>query len=154
MEFDDFDRRLLEALQQDNRQTGDELAAKVGLSAAACLRRAQRLREIGAIARDVALLAPEAVGRPLTVIVLVTIRRDSPDAGDRFKAAMQVAPEVTQCYYVTGSADYVLAVSVEDMEAYQRFTQRCLSGSSIKRFDSLVSMDRVKFETALPVARD
>ena len=154
MELDDFDRRLLEALQQDNRQTGDELAAKVGLSAAACLRRAQRLREIGAIVRDVALLAPEATGRRLTVIVLVTVQRDSPDANARFKAAMLAAPEVTQCHYVTGPADYVLTVAVEDMDAYQRFTQRCLSGASIKRFDSLVSMDRVKFETALPVAQD
>src|SRR5262245_23282293 len=49
VELDDFDRRLLDALQTDSRRTGEELAAVVGLSAAACLRRAQRLREAGVI---------------------------------------------------------------------------------------------------------
>jgi DNA-binding Lrp family transcriptional regulator len=45
VELDDFDRRLLDALQADNRRTGEELADIVGLSPAACLRRAQRLRD-------------------------------------------------------------------------------------------------------------
>lgn len=44
-ELDKFDYRLLELLQENSRLTGNELAQKVGLSSAACLRRVQRLRE-------------------------------------------------------------------------------------------------------------
>ena len=39
VELDEFDRRLLAALQEDSRRTGEQLAALVGLSPAACLRR-------------------------------------------------------------------------------------------------------------------
>ena len=100
VELDDFDRRLLDALQADNRRTGEELADIVGLSPAACLRRAQRLRDEKVIERDVSILAPEALGRRLTVIVLVTLERESPDVVDAFKRSMRQAPEVMQCYYV------------------------------------------------------
>ncbi|HBV00448.1 Lrp/AsnC family transcriptional regulator, partial [Thalassospira lucentensis] len=41
-ELDKFDHRLLELLQENSRLTGSELADRVGLSSAACLRRVQR----------------------------------------------------------------------------------------------------------------
>lgn len=154
MDLDDFDRRLLEALQRDNRQTGERLAEIAGLSPAACLRRVQRLRDARVIARDVSLLTPEAVGRRLTVIVLVTLERDSSgrlNVSDRFASRMQQVPEVLQCYSVTGPADFVVIVNVASMEDYQDFTRRHFYEAHIKRFESLVSMGRVKFETALPV---
>lgn len=152
MEFDDFDRRLLAALQRDNRQTGEELADLAGLSPAACLRPVQKLRDGGVIERDVSILAPAAVGRNLMVIVLVTLERDPLHVVDRFKGDMQKAPEGMQCYYVTGPADYVVVLTVEDMAAYEDFTRRYFFVPHIKRFDSLMVMNRAKFETALPVA--
>lgn len=154
LDLDGFDRRLLEALQRDNRQTGEQLAEIAGLSPAACLRRVQRLRDAGVIERDVALLAPEAVGRGLTMIVLVTVERDASgrlDVSDRFANRMLQAPEVTQCYSVTGPADFVVILNIASMEDYQNFTRRHFH-DHIKRFESLVSMGRVKFETAMPVA--
>jgi Lrp/AsnC family transcriptional regulator, leucine-responsive regulatory protein len=101
MELDDFDRRLLDAVQEDNRRTGEELAALVGLSPAACLRRLQRLRAGGAIEREVAILNPKVAGPRLNMVVLVTLEREGPDQLDRFAREMRSAPEVTQCYYVT-----------------------------------------------------
>lgn len=157
MELDSFDRRLLTALQRDNRQTGEELAEIAGLSPAACLRRVQRLRDEGVIERDVSLLAPEAAGRGLTVIVMVALERDGTnrfDVAERFKAAMQQAAEVTQCYYVTGPTDFVVIVSIPSMEDYDAFTRKYFFEKHIKRFETIVSMGRVKFETAVPLATD
>lgn len=151
MDLDDFDRRLLAALQRDNRQTGEELAEAVGLSPAACLRRAQRLREAGVIARDVAIVAAEYADRPLTLITQVTLQRDRPDFLDTFRRRMAAAPEVTQAYYVTGAADLVLIIAVVDMEQYESFTRRQLGDPQVKRFDTMVVMNRVKFETATPL---
>jgi Lrp/AsnC family transcriptional regulator, leucine-responsive regulatory protein len=106
VELDEFDRRLLDALQQDSRRTGEQLAALVGLSPAACLRRAQRLR----------------------------------------------APEVMQCYDVTGATDFVLIVSVADMEEYEDFTKRLLFEKYVRRFETMVVIECVKFETTVPIA--
>ncbi len=157
MELDSFDRRLLMALQRDNRQTGEQLAEIAGLSPAACLRRVQRLRDEGVIDRDVSLLTPDAAGRGLTVIVMVALERDGTnrlDVAERFKSAMRQAPEVTQCYYVTGPTDFVVIVNIPSMEDYDAFTRKYFFEKHIKRFETIVSMGRVKFETALPLADD
>ena len=152
VELDDFDRRLLDALQADNRRTGEEFADIVGLSPAACLRRAQRLRDEKVIERDVSILAPEALGRRLTVIVLVTLERESPDVVDAFKRSMRQAPEVMQCYYVTGAADFVLVLTADDMADYEAFTRRYLFERNVRRFETMAVMDRVKIGTAIPMA--
>jgi len=152
VELDDFDRRLLDALQQDSRRTGEQLAALVGLSPAACLRRAQRLRETGVIEREIAIVAPEAVGRHMTMIVQVTLEREKPATSDEFQRQMRQAPEVTQCYNVTGAIDFVLIVSIADMEAYEDFTRRYLFEKHVRRFETMVVIERVKFETIVPIA--
>ena len=151
MDLDEFDRRLLVALQRDNRQTGEELAAQVGLSPAACLRRTQRLREARVIERDVAIVAAEYTERPLTVITQVTLQRDRPDFLDTFRRRIIAAPEVTQAYYVTGAADLVLVIAVADMERYESFTRREFGDPQVKRFDTMVVMNQVKFEIATPL---
>jgi len=152
VELDDFDRRLLDALQEDNRRTGEELAALVGLSPAACLRRVQRLRDEKVIERDVSILAPEALGRRLTMVVLVTLEREGPDFVDSFKRAMRRAPEVMQCYYVTGAADFVLVLTADDMADYEDFTRRHLFERNVRRFETMAVMDRVKTGSAIPMA--
>ncbi|MBC6983518.1 Lrp/AsnC family transcriptional regulator [Caulobacter sp. 17J80-11] len=149
--IDSFDARLLAALQADNQQTGAELADQVGLSSAACLRRAQRLRERGVITADVSLVAPEKVGRSLTMIVLVELEREQAERVEAFKAAMSAAPEVMQCWYVTGRADFVLTLTVRDMADYQAFSARFFDDPNIRGFETLVAMDRVKFGGAVPV---
>jgi len=151
VELDEFDRRLLDALQENNRLTGEEPAEIAGLSAAACLRRVQRLRDEGVIERDVSLLAPAAIGKRVTVVVLVTVERERPDLIDEFKRAMREAPEVLQCHYVTGPADFVLIVAAADMADYEAFTRRHLFERHIRRFESLVVLDRVKAATAIPL---
>jgi Lrp/AsnC family leucine-responsive transcriptional regulator len=149
MELDEFDRRLLTALQQDARRTGEQLAAIVGLSPAACLRRAQRLRETGIIEREIAVVAPKAVGRRL--MMLVTVVLEGEQTADEFKRQVRRAPEVLECYHVTGPTDYILVTATADMEEYQEFTKRVLIGN-VKRFESTLVIDRVKFETTQPIA--
>ena len=151
MELDEFDRRLLAALQQDARRTGEQLAALVGLSPAACLRRAQRLRESGIIEREIAVIAPKAVGRRLMMVLAVTLEGEQPERFDEFERQLRRAPEVMECYHVTGPTDFVLVIATADMEEYQDFTKRLLFGKHVKRFEARVVIERVKFETAQPI---
>jgi Lrp/AsnC family leucine-responsive transcriptional regulator len=151
VELDDFDRRLLDALQQDSRRTGEQLAELVGLSSAACLRRVQRLREAGIIEREVAILAPAAVGRRVSVILLI-LERDRLDAVDGFRRAMLQADEVLQCYSITGESDLALMLAVPDMDAYNDFIKRFLYEKPVRRFETIVVLERLKFTTAVPIA--
>ena len=101
----------LTLFNMDSRRTGDQLAEVVGLPAA-CLRRAQRLRENGVIEREVALIAPSAVGRHIMLVVFVTLEGDQPDTTIAFKRRMQTASEVMACYSVTGQVDFVVVATL------------------------------------------
>src|SRR5215469_9388354 len=60
-ELDTTDRKILRALQDDAGISNVDLARKVALSPSPCLRRVQRLEELGVIRRRVTLLEPAAV---------------------------------------------------------------------------------------------
>lgn len=153
--MDKFDAALLTAVQQDNRLTAEQLSARVGLSPAACQKRLKKLRETGVIERDIAVLRPAAVDRGLTMIVEVTLERERAELIDEFKRTMLAAPEVMQCYYVTGSADFILILTAKDMKDYEDFTRRYFfQHSNVSRFRTNVVMDRVKASLAVPVEAD
>jgi Lrp/AsnC family transcriptional regulator, leucine-responsive regulatory protein len=152
-ELDPFDVALLNIVQDNNLLTTERLAEKVGLSATACQRRLKRLRAEGVIAADVSLLSAEAAGTPVTLIVLVSLEREQRDLLDGFKRRIAGYPEVTQCYYVTGNADFILVVRVASMEAYGKFTERAFFGDkNVKAFQTFASMQTVKFTTKVHIA--
>ncbi len=153
MKLDRIDVKLLEAVQLNNRLTSDELAGSVGLSATACQRRLKKLRDEGVIEGDVAIVSPKAAGRPVSMLVLVSLERERADIIDRFKNAIRSTKEVMTGYYVTGDADFVLVVTARDMEEYEQFTRRFFyENPDIKSFKTLVVMDRVKAGFVLPIS--
>ena len=152
IQIDDFDRRLLRTLQQDNRLTGDALADATGLSPTACQRRLKRLRAAGVIEGDVAIISPRAVGRPLTLIVTLSLERERADIVDAFKRLVRETPEIMSGYYLTGEADFLMIVTARDMEDFESFSRRVFYGSPhIKGFKTMVVMDRVKASYSVPV---
>jgi len=103
--LDAIDRRILGALQDDARIANNELAARVGLSPAPCLRRVRALEETGVIRRHVSLVDPGAVGLPVSVFVSISLERQVEEALKRFERAVLTRPEVMECYLMTGDAD-------------------------------------------------
>lgn len=152
IELDDFDRRLLRAVQRDSRQTGDAIAEATGLSPTACQRRLKRLRAAGVIERDVAIVSPKAVGRPVTLIVTLSLERERADIIDAFKRTVRETPEIMAGYYLTGDADFLMVVTARDMEDFEAFSRRVFYGNPhIKGFKTMVVIDRVKATYDVPV---
>ncbi|MHC3941812.1 DNA-binding transcriptional activator DecR [Paenochrobactrum sp. BZR 201-1] len=152
MTLDRADRALLDAVQKNNRMTSEELAQIVHLSPTACQRRLKRLRDEGVIEADVSIVSPKAVGRNITMIVLVSLERERADIVDRFKTAIRTTKEVMIGYYVTGDADFILVITTKDMEDYEAFTRRFFyENHDIKGFKTMVVMDRVKAGFTFPI---
>lgn len=152
MELDRADIAILEAVQRNNRLTSEELADMVNLSPTACQRRLKRLRAEGVIESDVSIISTKAVGRYITMIVMVSLERERADIVDRFKTAIRNTKEVMIGYYVTGDADFILVVTAKDMEDYEAFTRRFFyENYDIKGIKTLVVMDRVKASFAFPM---
>jgi Lrp/AsnC family leucine-responsive transcriptional regulator len=150
--MDSFDTLILDALQHNNRLTAEALSEKVGLSPDACRKRLAKLRSSDAIEQEVALLNPQTMGRGLIMIVEVTLQNERPAELDRFRDKMKAAPEVMQCYYVTGNADFILILSAKDMADYEDFTRRhFFAEENVARFRTSAVMDRVKVGFTMPI---
>ena len=150
--IDAIDRKILHHVQRDNLLTSARLSELVGLSQTSIQRRLARLRATKAIEADIAVVSPEAVGRPLTMLIAVELARERSDIIDRFKRAERERAEVMSAYYVTGETDFMLIVSAKDMQDYEAFTRDFFyNNPDIKGFKTTVVMDRIKASFTLPV---
>ena len=144
-DLDAADRAILAALQSDARVPLDRLGDATGLSAATAQRRVRRLRKAGVIARETAILDPGALGWAMTFLVLVEMERERLDVLDAFRRRMRAEPQVQQCYYITGEADFALVCLARDMADYETLTRRLFfADAEVRRFRTSVVMDRTK----------
>lgn len=115
-QIDSIDERILAELQDNGRLTMKALAERVGLSSPAMIERVRRLEDRGVIAGYRAVVAPDALGRPITAIVAASVPRT---AADGFVEIVRAEPAVVECHRVTGSATYMLKAHVADMPALE-----------------------------------
>ncbi len=139
-DLDTFDRRLLALLKSDSRRTGEQLSALVGLSPAACLRRVQRLRQTGVIAREVAVLAPEYENRGTVIVVLLTIDRHNPKLMDELCHRLRKQPEVQRLLWVTGEDDIVAVLDCASMADFADFCEVHFEDAPVEGYKTLVSL--------------
>lgn len=154
MELDNQDLKILEILQVDVKASTEKLSEEAGLSSASIQRRLKRLRDNKVISAEVAIVSPKAVGQTMTFIISVQLRRDNIECFGAFKAKIQKSPRIQQCYYVTGEADFILIVTAQDMEDFDKFTQQMFfADSNVLHFKTSVVMDRTKVSLALPLIK-
>lgn len=152
-EFDAIDLRLLDALQADASLINQDLATRVAVSPATCLRRVKRLVEAGVVERRVAILSADKLGAGLSAILEITLDRQGAEHLDAFEARAVQEAAVQQCWRVSPGPDFVLVVQLADMTAYQALTQRLLTqDANVRNIKAFFSVKRAKFDTrvALP----
>jgi Lrp/AsnC family leucine-responsive transcriptional regulator len=147
--------RLWEAHKKGSQaqaRKADELADVSGVSPSTALRRLKRLRDAGVIKAEVAVLDPRKVGKPLHMIVAVRLERDDGHAVRVFIDQIRRHPAVTQCYFVTGSADYVLHMSVSDMDEFNEFVQqKLIANPHVAATETNVVIKAIKAGLAIPI---
>jgi Lrp/AsnC family leucine-responsive transcriptional regulator len=153
MNLDNYDRRILEELQQDGRITNQELADRIGLSPSPCLRRVRALEESGVIAAYRALLDAKQLGLNLMALLSISMDRHTPERFEHFELAIKEMPEVLECLLITGrEADYQLKVIVRDMDHYQELLLRRITRiEGVSGVHSSFVLRRVVERTSLPV---
>lgn len=148
--LDAADRKILAALQRNNRQSMAELGYEIGLSEPAVRRRVTRLRRQGFIIADVSLVDQSRMG--ITVIISIRFAEESQATYEAFKSEIRATPEISQCYTVTGDDDFILIGHFPDMVRYDDWINaRILTNKAISRSTTHVVYRRVKFETAIPI---
>ncbi|WP_152048088.1 Lrp/AsnC family transcriptional regulator [Aureimonas psammosilenae] len=126
-ELDRLDRAIIKALRRNARVSNVQLAAEVGLSASACLRRVQILEEQGTIRGYTAIVAGSGSADTHVVIVRISLERQTEDALNRFEADVLKHPEIRECYLMTGEEDYLLRLELGGAGDYERIHKEVLS---------------------------
>ena len=151
-ELDSVDHRILEILQKEGRLSNQELADRVALSPAPCLRRVRALEKAGVIRRYAALLEPRKVGLGMMSFITVKLEKKGKVPAEAFARAVRSWPEVVSCYAMTGETDYFLRIFVEDLDHYTRFLMdRLLKHEGVADVKSNIVLEAIKDTTALPL---
>jgi Lrp/AsnC family leucine-responsive transcriptional regulator len=125
--LDDFDIRILRAIQRSGDLTQAQLAERAHLSASQCARRLERLRQRGYIDRTVTLLNRESLGLAVLAHVLVSLREHQGEQNEAFRSFIMDAPEVLECHVQSGDIDLILKVAVRDLTALADFIDRLIA---------------------------
>lgn len=144
--LDKTDHAILAALRSDGRMTNADLAASVGLSPSAALRRTRALEQAGAIIGYTALIDHRALGRPTTVFVEISLSAQGGKRLDDFEAAVTECPEIVGCHLMAGDFDYLVQVVCADVGDYERIHRDWLS--------QLPGVDRIRSSFALRAVGD
>jgi len=153
MEISAQDLAILQMLQENSRERLESIATETGLSVATVQRRIRKLKADGTIMAESAMISPKAVGYAMTFLIFVELEHERIDQIDAFRRKAKGEPQVQQCYYITGEADFALIALARDMEDYERLTHRLFfQDSNVKRFRTSVVMDRTKVGMNVPLA--
>lgn len=149
---DRTDRKILAELQKDGRLSVTELADRVGLSLSPCHRRVRALEESGVLLGYRAKLDPAALGLNFSAMVFATLREGDRQAVEAFEAALVEIPQVVDAQRLFGEPDYLLHVIAQDLPAFQRLYDECLSTlPNVQRLTSTLVMKRVVQDRPLPL---
>ena len=151
-ELDRTDKAILRALQRDASVSNVALAARVNLSAPACLRRVERLERMGAIKGVVALLNPQALDAGMLVMIGVVLDRSTPDSFAAFEKSAAKVSGCMECHIVTGEFDYMMLVRTRDNDSFNRLhAEQLLHLPGVRQIRSFIALKQVLSTTQFPV---
>ncbi|MGN0202108.1 MAG: Lrp/AsnC family transcriptional regulator [Candidatus Cryptobacteroides sp.] len=150
--LDNKDTEILRALQHNARLSNKELAAKVNLSTTPTFERVKRLERLGFIKEYAAILDETKLNKGFAVFCSIKLRRLNSDLANAFTEMVKQIPEVTECYNISGSFDYMLRIQVPDMHSYQQLLLNVIGRhENISSMESTFVMEEIKHEYGVGV---
>lgn len=150
--LDKVDLQILRTLQENSRLTTKELATRVSLSSTPVFERLKRLEANGYIKKYIAVLDAEKLNQGFMVFCKVKMQHINYDIAAQFAEIISGIPEVTECYNISGSFDYLLKIHAPDMKYYQSFILNVLGRiENLSSLESVFVMDVIKHEYGINI---
>ena len=150
MQLDQIDKKLLDLLQADCKQTNKALAAALGLSVTAVFERIRKLERAAIIKDYVAILNKENINKNFIAFCHIKLVQHSQDYVVRFERQVAQLKEVLECYHISGDYDYILKVLVADMLEFRTFmVEKLTKIDHIGSTHSMFMINEVKHSTKI-----
>ena len=152
IDIDDYDRKILRALQENADHSMAELGEKVGLSHTPCWRRIKRLEADGVIRGRVTLLQAEKLDLGVSVHAYITNKNHDPESISAFENSIMDIREVVECYSTSGDQDYLLRVIVNNVNEYETLLKSQLVNlPNVASVNTVFALKQIKYTTELPI---
>jgi len=139
--LDKIDKQILALLQQNARTTVKEISNQLNLSTTPIFERIKKLEKSGIIDHYTAVLNNEKLGKKLNAFAHISLKNHSKVMIREFVDQIEQIPEIMECHYVAGGADFILKILVEDMEKYNEFLmEKLLDIPNIGKMESFLSL--------------
>jgi Lrp/AsnC family transcriptional regulator, leucine-responsive regulatory protein len=143
--IDHLDLSILQMLQRNGRATINEVSESVGLSPSPVARRVRLLEEAGIIRGYAARIDEVALGYGFSVFVSVKLDKQIDEALVKFETAIQLFPEVVDCWLMTGNRDYLLRIATNGLAEFERFlVGKFTKLPGVASIESSIPLRRVK----------
>lgn len=150
--MDGIDLRILRELQDNPQIPMSDLAVKVGLSHTPCWRRVKKLEAEGVIRERAILLDAVALGLPVVVFANIKLKQHDEETLEALEAAARDRDEITECYSMSGDADYILRIVVGSIEEYEGLLKKVLLHlPGVSAVQSHFALKCIKNTTKLPI---
>jgi len=152
MVLDVTDKKLLNLLQHDSKQTTKQLSLQLNLSVTAVYERIKKLEKGKVIQKYVAIINKHKIEKSFLVFCHIKLMQHSKDYVTTFEREVLKLEEVSECFHVSGEYDYILKVYVKDMDEYREFMVKKLTAIKyIGSTHSTFAIEEVKNTTEIQV---
>lgn len=121
MQLDTTDKKLINLLQANSKQTTKQLSLHLNLSVTAVYERIKKLEKEGIIDKYVALINHKKVEKSFLVFCHVRLIQHSKEYLSVFEREIFKLSEVVECFHISGDYDYIIKIYVKDIEEYRDF---------------------------------
>ncbi|MBU3010503.1 Lrp/AsnC family transcriptional regulator [Polaribacter vadi] len=119
--MDSTDKKLINLLQNDGKQTTKQLSLQLNLSVTAVYERIKKLEKEKVIEKYVAIINRNKIEKSFLVFCHVKLIQHSREYVTTFEREISKLEEVSECFHVSGDYDYILKIYVKDMDTYRNF---------------------------------
>ena len=137
--LDEFDILILRQLEIDGRKAFSAIATELGISNTMVHQRVNRLTEQGILRGIKPVLDEKKIGYDWGAFTGITLEKDHDSV--RIIEALKNIPEVTECYYITGTYTLYLRIIAKNHEDMRRILYDKIDNIvGIAKTDSIIEL--------------
>jgi len=137
--LDEFDINIIKELEKDGRMAFSSIANNLKISNTMVHQRINRLMEQGIISGIKPILNEKKLGYDWGTFTGITLKKDQDS--EKVIEALKLIPEITECYYITGTFTLYIRMIAKDHEHMRRLLyEKIDSIAGISKTESLIEL--------------
>lgn len=146
--FDSYDKKIMQVLNEDARQSLADMSKKVGLSRDAIRNRINKLIKDKVITNFKPILNPPTMGFPIINYVFIALHNPSKEQEDKFIEYMKAQKNITYIASLIGKWDFIIDIMAENPGKFNEILKKLRQNFSelIKDYEIYGVLEEYKYE--------